>query len=124
MGSKKTSTAAEQGVSSGRKRLPPEGKRFQKGVSGNPKGRNGSDSKAAFERCVLQLLAERGPDLAAVLVSRAMEDASFMGLLLARIWPAPKVVTLDANVGLTMASDLGALNAKLERAYHLRMVAA
>jgi len=61
---------------------------WRPGESGNPKGKNASDSKAAFERCVLQLLAERGPDLASVLLSKAMTNSAFMGLLLVRIWPA------------------------------------
>jgi len=85
MARKTKATPAEQ---AGGRRLPPSSGRFQKGVSGNPKGKNASDSKAAFERCVLQLLAERGPDLASVLLSKAMTNSAFMGLLLVRIWPA------------------------------------
>ena len=105
-------------------RLSDRCKRRAKGVSGNPKGRNASDGKRDFERAVLRLLHEKGERLAAVLLEKAMTDSAFMGLLLARIWPAPRVqlVTLDANVALMVASDFGALNAKLERAFRLRMV--
>jgi len=104
------------------RRLPPSSGRFQKGKSGNPKGKNGSDARREFERCVLRLLHEKGEALAEALLEKAMTDARFMALVLDRVMPVPRHVVLEANVGLTVAADLGALEARLARQFHLRAV--
>lgn len=105
------------------RRLPPEGKRWQKGQSGNPSGRNQWSERRDFEAAVRQLLRERGDELALVMFERAKRDARFAALLLDRIWPAPKHVTLEADLDVTahvgareaLAAKLDALRLRLEK---------
>ena len=99
------------------------GKRWRPGQSGNPSGKNQWAERRDFEAAVRQLLRERGDELALVMFEKAKTDSRFAMLHLERIWPAPKHVTLDADVTANISGDAHEALAKRLDALRQRMAA-